>query len=203
MAISLQKGQRISLKKNDGSKLTHICIGVNWGAIQKKGWFGTVKQQSVDLDATVGLFDQNKSLVEAVYFSHLQSNCGGIRHSGDDLTGDINGDDGLDNEVISIDLVKLNPNIVQIALVLNSFKGDDFKDIPYAKIRIFEGTPTSVEQVFATFDVANDAIFSGKVAMIMAKLYKHNDEWKFNSIGQATDDRDLKATLKTFAETYF
>ena len=51
MAIRLEKGQRINLEKNNGSKLTNICVGVNWGAIVKTGWFGIKSTEAVDLDA--------------------------------------------------------------------------------------------------------------------------------------------------------
>ncbi len=201
MAISLQKGQRISLEKN-GSSLTRMCVGVNWGAISKKGFFGGSKKEAVDLDASVGIFDANGQLLDTVYFGSLKSKCSGVMHSGDDLTGDMDGDDGLDNEVISVDLTKINPKAATIGFVLNSFRGQDFKDIPFASIRIYEGTPTSVESIFATLDLANDSTFAGKVSMIMAKLYKKGNEWKFHSIGEATADKKLENTLQAFAKNH-
>lgn len=202
MAISLQKGQRISLKKDSGSSLQKMCIGVNWGAIEKRGFFGGKKMEAVDLDASVGVFDENGESLDVVSFRQLRSKCGGIVHSGDDLTGDMDGDDGLDNEVIQIDLSKLSPRASQLAFVLNSFRGHDFKDIPFARIRIYEGTPDRVDQEFARFDIANDVSFSGSVSMIMGKLYKHNGEWKFNSIGRATRDRNLEQTLMSFSREH-
>ena len=92
MAIDLTKGQRISLKKND-SDLTRIEVGVNWGAITKKGFLGT-RTIAVDLDASVGMFDQRGNLVDEVYFAKLVSKCHSITHSGDDREGDVGGDDG-------------------------------------------------------------------------------------------------------------
>ncbi|MDQ7017024.1 MAG: TerD family protein [Gammaproteobacteria bacterium] len=202
MAISLQKGQRISLEKN-GSALQKMCIGVNWGAMEKKGLFGGKKMVAVDLDASVGLFNEAGKMIDLVYFGSLKSKCLGVQHSGDDLTGDMDGDDGLDNEVINLDLARLAPEVSQLAFILNSFQGQDFKDIPFARIRIYEGSPTQVNDVFATFDIANDSTFAGKVSMIMGKLYKKNGEWKFNSLGQATDDKKLEATLETFSKSHF
>ncbi len=195
MSISLTKGQRISLEKSNGSKLNKMCIGVNWGAIDKKGLFGN-KKVAVDLDASVGVYDGNGQLIDTVYFRNLKGK--GITHSGDDLTGDIDGDDGLDNEVIQINLSELDPRANTLAFVMNSFNRQDFKDIPFASIRIYEGTPSNVIEVFATFDLANDASFAGKVSMIMGRLYKNNDQWKFNSIGESTDDKNLDDTLSTF-----
>jgi len=202
MAISLQKGQRISLEKN-GSSLQKMCVGVNWGAMEKKGLFGGSKKVAVDLDASVGLFDSAGKMIDLVYFGNLKSKCLGVQHSGDDLTGDMDGDDGLDNEVIVLDLDRLAPEVSQVAFILNSFQGQDFKSIPFASIRIYEGTPTHVQDVYATFDIANDSSFAGKVSMIMGKLYKNNGEWKFNSLGQATDDKKLKESLETFSRQYF
>ena len=202
MAVVLKKGQRISLKKENGTPLTHMCLGINWGAIEKKGLFGGTRKVAVDLDASIGLFDKNKRLIETVYFGALKSSCGAIRHSGDDLTGDVDGDDGLDNEIISIDLTRINANVDHLALILNSFKGQDFHAIPFAAVRIFEGTLTSVEKVFATFDIANDAQFAGKVSMVLGKLYRHSEGWKFHSIGEPTRDKNLMDTLDTFANQF-
>jgi tellurium resistance protein TerZ len=202
MAINLAKGQKIDLRKNSGDTLTNICVGVNWGAIEKKGFWGNTKFESVDLDASCITFDDSKNPIEVIYFGNLKSENGSIKHSGDDLVGDTGGDDGLDNEIISVDLTKMNPNVSKIAFVLNSFRGQDFKIIPFASIRIYEGTATRVNEVFATYDIANDPTFSGKVSMVLGILYKRNGEWKFNAVGEPTNDRDLKSTIFSVITKY-
>ena len=195
MAITLEKGQRISLEKGNGSKLTNICVGVNWGAIViKKGLFGRTETEAE--------FDASNNLIDKVWYGHLASNDGAIKHSGDDLTGDTDGDDGLDNEVITVDLSKLPANVDKIAFVLNSFRGQDFQTIPFASIRIYEGTPTRVNEVFAKYDIANDSSFAGSVSMVMGVFYKRNGEWKFNAIGAPTKDRNLQQTLETVKRQY-
>lgn len=199
MAISLQKGQKISLEKTNGSALTNLCVGVNWGAITKKGFFGT-KTVAVDLDASCAIFDANKKLLDIVYFGNLKSV--GIQHSGDDLVGDTDGDDGLDNEVINVNLSHLPPNAEQVVFVLNSFSGDDFKTIPFASIRLYEGTPDRVDSIHAVYDIANDPKFAGSVSMILGKLYKHNGNWKFSAIGETTKDKKLEKTIKTAEMSY-
>ena len=201
MAISLQRGQRISLEKG-GQGLEKLCVGVNWGAIEKKSLFGKMKKEAVDLDASVGMFTENKQLVDQVYFGQLGSKCGSIRHSGDDLTGDMDGDDGLDNEVIQVDLTRVPPSVTQIVFVLNSYKGQDFGAIPCASIRIYEGTPSKVDDIIATYDVANDATFAGKVSMILGKLYRHGSSWKFTSIGDPSNDKKLEQILQTVMAKY-
>ena len=200
MAISLQKGQKISLEKSDGTSLTNICVGANWGAITKKGFFGGTSQEDVDLDISCAVFDANKKMIDMVYFGKLAS--AGIQHSGDDLVGDTDGDDGLDNEIITVSLNQLNANANQIVFVLNSYRGQDFKSIPFASIRLYEGTPTRVNSVHAKYDIANDPKFAGALSMVLGKLYKHNGNWKFSAIGETTKDKDLANIYKTVGNHY-
>ena len=201
MAINLEKGQRINLEKSNGTKLQNICVGINWGAIVKKGIFGT-KKEAVDLDASCAVYDENKNHIDSVNFTKLKSKDNAIVHSGDDLTGDLDGDDGLDNEVITLDFSKLSSNAAYVSFFVNSFRGQDFKDIPFASIRIYEGTPTRVSEEFARYDIANDATFSGKVSMVLGVFYKRNNEWKFNAIGAATADKKLEHTVITIKDNY-
>jgi tellurium resistance protein TerZ len=86
--------------------------------------------------------------------------------------------------------------------VLNSFRGHDFGTIPFASIRIYEGTPSRVSSVFATFDIANGANFAGHVSMVMGIFYKRNNEWKFNAIGEPTKDKKLEETVITVTNKY-
>lgn len=200
MAISLVKGQKIDLRKDNGSALNSFCVGANWGMIETKGFFGGAKKEAVDLDLSAGLFDSNKNILKVVYFGNLRVN--GISHSGDDLTGDEDGDDGLDNEVISVALSSIDTNVEQVVFVLNSFKGQDFATIPFASIRLYEGTPDRVENIVATYNIASASKFSGYVSMVLGKLYRRNGEWKFAAIGEPTKDRKLEDTLKTVHQKF-
>lgn len=202
MAINLEKGQRINLEKSNGTKLQNICVGINWGAIEKKGFFGGVSKEAVDLDGSCAVYDENKNVLDVVSFQKLISTDQAIRHSGDDLTGDLNGDDGIDNEVITLDFSRLSANANHVAFFINSFRGQDFKDIPFASIRIYEGTPSRVQEVFAKYDVANDAAFAGSVSMVLGVFYKRNGEWKFNALGNPTRDRRLEETVVTVQQNY-
>ena len=200
MSINLQKGERISLFNSNGNRLQEFCVGANWGSIERRGIFGTSKRVSVDLDLSVGLFNSHNRLVNTIYFGNL--NTKGIQHSGDDLTGDIEGNDGLDNEVMSINLREVDPEINQIVFVLNSYRGQDFSDIPFASIRLYEGSKNSVKSIFSNYNVASDNQFSGYVSLILGKLYRRNGEWKFSAIGEPTKDRRLQGLLKTVEELY-
>jgi len=189
MAISLVKGQRISLEKDAGEQIYQVCVG-----------FGSMKKVAVDLDASCATFDSNNNPLDVVCFSQLSAQ--GIQHSGDDLTGDMDGDDGLDNEIIIVNLSNVQANVDQIVFVLNSYQGQDFKDIPFASIRLYEGTPTRVDHIYATYDISNDNKFHGSVSMVMGKFYKKDGKWKFFAIGDAIKDRDLAETVKTVQNRY-
>lgn len=199
MAVNLKKGQKISLKKESGKKLTSFCVGANWGAIEKNGFFGK-RMESVDLDLSIGMFDSAKRLYKIVYFGNTQE--AGIQHSGDDLTGDTSGDDGFDNEVVVVNLNEIPKNIEQIVFILNSYQGHDFATIPFASIRLYEGMPRVINDVVAKFNIANDKRFSGYVSMVLGKLYRRNGEWKFSAIGEPTQDRRLNDTLVTVSRQF-
>ena len=218
MAINLQKGQKIDLRKESGEKLQNFCIGVNWGAIETKAFFGLMKnKQDVDLDLSCVLIDDNNNLCDHIYSplyniqvlqqfglpkGKLTTNDGAMRHTGDDLQGDKDGDDGLDNEIITVDLNRVDPKISKIFFFLNNVGKEDFSQIPYAKIRMFEGTPQRVNSVFASYNVSAEAAFAVKRALILAKLYKKNGEWKFDAIGDPVDDSFLGQTIHRIVENY-
>lgn len=222
MAIKLEKGQRINLKKDNGSKLTNFCVGCNWGAItrEKKGLFGfgTSKEvEDVDLDLSCIMLDSDGKMIDYIYSpeyrkeflaSHgqkpgkLDSEDRALHHSGDDRKGDQDGDDGLDNEIIAVDLNRVSPRVDQIFFFLNNAGKGDFSEIPYASIRMYEGTPDTVKEVFATYDVSSEPTYKDKRAVIMGKLYKKGDEWKFSAIGDAAADNNLCETIDRIVKTY-
>ncbi|GAB4342150.1 MAG: TerD family protein [Flammeovirgaceae bacterium] len=200
--INLKKGSSISLEK-DGKKLQEVCVGMNWGSIVNKSFFGLLKEsESVDLDGSVTMFNSRKEPIETVYYHRLKSSDNAVIHSGDDRKGDTAGDDGLDNEVIQVYLTKVNPEVEQIVFFLNSYKGQDFATIPYSKIRIFEGNRHEVKEVFATFNLSAEDSFKGHVAMVMGKLVRTGNNWQFKAIGEALTTRKIEDTIKTIKEKY-
>jgi tellurium resistance protein TerZ len=218
MAINLTKGQKIDLRKTTGETLTNFCVGVNWGGIEKKTLFGLSKSISnVDLDLSCVLIDEQNNICDHLYSplyrvevlqqfglpaGKLLTSDGALKHTGDDLAGDKGGDDGLDNEIITVDLSKINSNVSQIFFFLNNAGAEDFSQIPYAKIRMYEGTPTRVQSVFADYNVAAESQYAGKRSIIMGKLYKRNGEWKFSAIGDPTDDTFLGQTIHKIIKSY-
>ena len=218
MAINLSKGQKIDLRKSSGETLSNFCVGVNWGAIEKKTLFGLSKSIiNIDLDLSCILIDEQNNICDHLYSplyrvellqkfglpkGKLITSDSALKHSGDDLEGDKGGDDGLDNEIITVDITKLNSKVSQIFFFLNNAGNEDFSQIPYAKIRMYEGTPKKVHSVFADYNVVSESQYIGKKSIIMGKLYKRNNEWKFSAIGDPTEDTFLGQTIEKIIKSY-
>jgi tellurium resistance protein TerZ len=210
MAISLSKGQKIDLTKSSGESLTNFCVGVNWGAIvtEKKSFWGDTKKevQDVDLDLSCVLTDSAGEMVDYIYspdynfflqknnlpLGKLTTRDRALKHSGDDRKGDLDGDDGLDNEIITVDLNRVSSNVDKIFFFLNIYLNQgqnyDFSHVPYAKIRMYEGSREKVNTVFANYDIATNDSFAGKGALVLGRLYRRNNVWRFDAIGDPTSD---------------
>ncbi len=199
MAINLQKGQRISLEKEAGRSLSRVVMGLGWGMkqVQSRGFLGFgagERQMAVDLDASCLLFDASGNLVDTVWFRQLKSRCGSIRHSGDDRSG--GGESGTENERIAIDLNQVPATVQALIFTVNSFSGEDFTGIPNAFCRLVDETN---DGEIARFDLS----FEGgqHTGLIMTKLYRHNNEWKMQAIGEQADGRtfhDLLPALRPY-----
>lgn len=195
--INLKKGSSISLEK-DGRKLEKIYVGLNWGKVSK--YWGLINTP-VDLDGSVSTFSDDKKLIDTVYFNKRKSDDKAIVHSGDDRAGDSSSDE-KDNEVIAIDLTKISDKVTSIVIFLNSYTGIEFDTIPYAKIRLLEGDDKEINNVFATFNLSSDPGFKGKVSMIMAKLIRSGNSWKFITVGEAVDTKHIKQTVELIRHEY-
>ena len=193
-AINLVKGQKINLQKGGGGALTKFCAGANWGA-HPDG-------RGIDLDLHAAMFTEDKHMLEHIFYGNLTSSNRAIFSSGDDRTGDVGGDDGLDNEIMTMDFSKLPANCAKVAVFLCSFNGDDFAIVPHAEVRIYEGTAERVSNVVASYKVGRDPSFAGSVVMIMGVFYKHNGEWKFNAIGTPTRDTNYNGALASIQSKF-
>lgn len=207
------------------------------GIGRKTHFENKTEEVDLDIDLSCVMVDDNGQLVDTLYsplynkniypkffVKHFPSLPKGkdwsddksMFHTPDDTEGDKGGDDGLDNEIITVDLTKVNAKISQIFFFLDIFspEGVDFKQVPYAAIRMceYEGTQEDIKRitnVFAQYDVAKDPQFSGKNALILGKLYRKDGEWKFNAIGDAFDHSDsgmynsnLCLTIKKILTSY-
>jgi tellurium resistance protein TerZ len=183
MAVTLQKGQKISLEKEAGTSLTKIVMGLGWDAIKKKGLFGFGGSQvEIDLDASCVLFDEKGEPVDTVWFRQLTSRDGSVQHTGDNRTGDGDGDD----EQIIVNLAKVPDHVKSLMFVVNSFTGQNFSQIDNATCRILNGQNN---QEVARYNLSCQGAHT---AQIMAKIYRHNNEWKMHAIGENCSGRTFQ-----------
>ncbi|WP_291582223.1 TerD family protein [Clostridium sp. UBA6640] len=195
MSVNLQKGQKVSLTKGDPS-LSRIVVGLGWDAAERKsggflaGLFGGKSVSNIDCDASVFMLNQNGRLLgnkSVVYFGNLRSSCGGVVHTGDNLTGDGDGDD----EQIIVELSKINPNIHRLLFTVNIYdcisRKQDFGMIRNAYIRVVDGK-TNKELI--KYNLSDD--YNGRTSLMVGELYRHDGEWKFSALGEGTNDTGLQ-----------
>jgi len=175
MSVNLTKGQKISLDKEAGTTLARITMGLGWDAIKTKGFLGFgSKSEAVDLDASCLMFDDGNRLVDTIWFRQLKSKDGSIVHTGDNRTGAGDGDD----EQINVDLSQVPASVKSLVFTVNSFTGQNFSQVENAYCRIVNGANS---QEVARFNLS---VQGAHTAQIMAKLYRHNGEWKMHAIGE-------------------
>jgi len=180
MSVNLQKGQKISLDKEAGGTLTKITMGLGWDAVKTKGFLGFGgKTETIDLDASCVMFDESNKAVDIVWFRQLKSRDGSIVHTGDNRTGAGDGDD----EQIIVDLRTVPPTVKSLVFTVNSFTGQNFSTVQNAFCRIFD---TNSSKEIARYDLS---VQGTHTAQIMAKLYRHNGEWKMHAIGENGNGR--------------
>ena len=187
MSISLQKGQKVSLAK-ERAGLSQVIIGLGWDEVQQKKGFFAPKPLPIDCDATAFVL-QNGKLVDKediVYFGNLRHKSGTIQHMGDNLTGAGEGDD----EQIIVDLARVPAQYDRIVIIVNIYQARErqqhFGMIRNAFIRLVDGRNQSE---MCRYNLTDD--YSGRTAMIFGEVYRHNGEWKFNAIGQGTNDNSI------------
>jgi tellurium resistance protein TerZ len=193
--INLKKNESINLTKNASKGLESVCVGLDWGMIKKGGFFGIgATQESVDLDASIIIYDENKSVIDTIYYGNKRGQ--GIRHLGDDLTGDADDDDS-DNEIIMCDLTNVDPRAKTLMVVIHSFSGQNFYEIPYTRIRVYTGTANNPTEILGSLNLSNESAFNDKIAMVMGAIEKINGEWNFRAIGKSTTDYSIDGTRTT------
>lgn len=201
MGVNLQKGQKVNLKKSDGQALSRIRIGLGWDPVKqekKGGLFGSIfggSAPDIDCDASVlvckgGRLSGKK---DVVYFGNLKHPSGAIVHTGDNLTGDGEGDD----EQILVDLTAVPQDYDKLVFVVNIYdcesRKQDFGMIANAFIRICD---ERTGEEFCRYNLSES--YAGMTAMIFGEIYRHNGEWKFNAIGQGTKDTGLSALARRY-----
>lgn len=174
MGISLSKGGNLSLSKTDPN-LTKILVGLGWDERATDG-------AEFDLDASVFLLNSTgkvRSDADFIFYNQLKSADGSVEHTGDNRSGQGDGDD----EAVKVDLSRVSPDIDKIAVTVTIHDAEarrqNFGQIANAFIRVVNDI-TGVEIV--RFDLAED--YSTETAMVFGELYRNNGEWKFRAVGQ-------------------
>lgn len=195
MSVSLQKGQKVSLSKENAG-LSTVLVGLGWDEVsQKKGFFGKRMQDEIDCDASAILLRNGKLCGngDLVYFGNLAHKSGTVRHMGDNLTGAGDGDD----EQILMELDKIPAEYDRIVMVVNIYdavrRNQHFGMIRNAFIRLVDGRNN---QEMCRYNLTED--YSGMTAMIFGEIYRYKGEWKFSAIGQGTNDPSLGDLCKRY-----
>ena len=194
MSVKLQKGQKVSLSKENAG-LSKVIVGLGWDEVERKRSFFAPKPQDIDCDA-FAIMLKNGKLVDnkdIVYFGNLSHYTNSVNHMGDNLTGEGDGDD----EQIVIDLNSVPAEYDKIVLAVNIYKAYDrrqnFGLIKNAFIRLVDARNNNE---MCIYNLTED--YSGMTAMLFGEVYRYNGEWKFNAVGQGTTD----GSISEFAKRY-
>lgn len=174
MALSLSKGGNVSLTKTDPN-LVRILIGLGWDERSTDG-------ASFDLDASAFLLGAKGKVRgdhDFIFYNQLRSVDGSVEHTGDNRSGQGDGDD----ESLLVDLSKVSAEIDKVAITVTihdaATRGQNFGQVANAFIRVVN-QDSGIEIV--RFDLAED--YSTETAMVFGELYRYNSEWKFRAVGQ-------------------
>ncbi|CAM2979418.1 TerD family protein [Skermania piniformis] len=172
--VSLTKGQRVTLRKEGGVALTQIWMGLGWDPVKspRGGFFGS-RTPSIDLDASAVMF-AGPNIADVVYYGQLTAKDGSIRHRGDNLTGEGDGDD----EVILVDLTRVPPQVSAIIFIVTSYRGHTFEQVSNAFCRLVDNTS---DAELARYTLQGGMPFT---AMVMAKVFRVGGDWKLQAIGE-------------------
>ena len=198
MAVNLQKGQKVNLTKSNGKKLTKLMVGLGWDAAESSGGF--LKKlfnggNDIDCDASVFLCKGGKLTDKAdiVYFNNLKHKSGAVKHMGDNLTGEGEGDD----EQIFVDLDALPAEYDKLIFVVNIYQAVERKQhfgmIKNAFIRIVD---SENGEELLHYNLSDN--YDNMLAMVAGEVYKRGEEWKFNAVGMGTKDKDLRELGERF-----
>ena len=174
MGVSLSKGGNVSLTKA-APNLTAVIVGLGWDARTTTG-------VDFDLDASAILTNEQGKVANDsnfVFFNNLKSPDGSVEHTGDNLTGEGEGDD----ESIIVDLTKVPAQVDKIVFPVSIHEADSrrqsFGQVSNAFIRVVNQADG---QELARYDLSEDA--SNETAMIFGEVYRYGGEWKFRAVGQ-------------------
>lgn len=174
MAISLQKGGNVNLSKTDPN-LKQVLLGLGWDARSSDG-------VDFDLDASIFMVTESgrvRADSDFIFYGQLRSSCGSLEHTGDNRTGDGDGDD----EALKIKLDQVPAAITRLVVAVTihdaQARKQNFGMVHDAFIRLVN-IETNIE--IARFDLSED--YSTETAMVFGEIYRYGSEWKFKAVGQ-------------------
>ncbi len=190
MGINLSKGQRVNLEKS----MTLALVGLGWDTNQYDGGY------DFDLDAAAFLLGENGKVLkdeDFVFYNNLDGRNGAVVHTGDNLTGEGEGDD----EVILIDFTKVPDEIKKIAITVTIHeavqRGQNFGQVSNAYVRVARRSNkddmTGIEEL--KYDLMEE--FSIETAIVVCEIYRHGNDWKFNAVGSGYQG-GLEALCRSF-----
>ena len=194
MAVSLQKGQKVSLTK-DNAGLSRVIVALGWDEAPRKVGFFAKKPQPIDCDASAILLQNGRfcDRADLVYFGNLRHRSGAVTHMGDNLTGAGKGDD----ENIIVELGQVPQQYDKIVIVVNIYQAykrkQEFGMIKNAYIRLIDARNNNE---MCRYNLTDN--YQGMTAMIFGEVYRHGGEWKFSAIGEGTTDGDLGTLSSRF-----
>jgi stress response protein SCP2 len=175
--VSLTKGQRVSLNKDGGVALTNIQMGLGWDPVTVKKMFGN-RSADIDLDASVVMYADTQ-VADVAYYGQLTSKDGSVRHLGDNLTGEGEGDD----EVITVDLTRVPIHVNALIFIVTSYQGQTFEQVQNAFCRLVDQTNNAE---LARYTLAGGMAYTG---VVMAKVFRESGTWKLQAIGEGITAR--------------
>lgn len=174
MAVSLKKGQKVDLTKGNPG-LSKILIGLGWDVNKYDGG------NDFDLDAAAFLLNEGGKVAsdeDFIFYGNKKGAAGAVEHMGDNLTGAGEGDD----EQIKINLSAVPAGVSKIAFTVTIYEAEErnqnFGQVSNAFIRVVDEASGNE---LIRYDLSED--FSIETAVVVAELYRHGGEWKFNAIG--------------------
>jgi tellurium resistance protein TerZ len=186
VSVSLAKGESVSLTKAAGeAELSVVRMGLGWRAAPRRGLFH--RRRDIDLDASAVLFSVGQ-LADVVFFKHLTSNDGSVRHTGDNLVGGAGEEE--DDESILVDLTKVPSAIDQIVFTVNSYTGQTFQEVEQAHCRLVDEVSG---RELARYQLSGGGPHTGQV---MAKVYRDGSGgWQMAAIGEPAQGRTFQDML--------
>jgi len=172
MVISLSKGQKVDLTKTNPG-LTKVMVGVGWDTNKYDGG------NDFDLDSSVFLLSASGKVAsdsDFIFYNNTIGGNGSVEHSGDNLTGEGDGDD----ETVNVDLTKVPSTVEKVTFTVTIHdaenRNQNFGMVSNAYIRIVSGNEEIIR-----YDLGED--FSIETALVVGELYRNGAEWKFSAIG--------------------